>query len=211
MIITLAKTDKVQAGWVAIIKATDVTVEATAAASFSLSRTIGNTDLVYVVVLEAATGNKLTGEVEVKAYSEAKPEGQPGGPSTPDGPGEPEGPDQGDQGPDPTPASVTVTATLAGSVSGWTLKNATATAKAGEDVTFVLEQASASDLGEDATVAVTLSTGSVKDAAVTTAGVASSSTKAEITVTYTIPSKTEGETATIEIASVTATPAGNGG
>ena len=86
MIITV--NGQVADGWTAIIKASSVTLAPVpAAASFSLSRTIDEATLVYVVVLEAATGDKLTGEVEVKAYSEAKPDETPENPpadKTPD-------------------------------------------------------------------------------------------------------------------------------
>ena len=107
--ITVAGT--VAAGWTAIIAADAVTLEAPSAAR--LARADANNGIalfteggptpvedwkddtvVYVVVLEAATGDTLTGEVEVTSYGEAKPDEQPG---SPDGPGEPDNPDQGGQ------------------------------------------------------------------------------------------------------------------
>ena len=113
--ITVAGT--VAAGWTAIIAADAVTLEAPSAAR--LARADANNGIalftnggpapvedweddtvVYVVVLEAATGDTLTGEVEVTSYGEAKPDEQPGspdGPGAPNGPGKPDNPDQGGQ------------------------------------------------------------------------------------------------------------------
>ncbi|MCI9003634.1 MAG: hypothetical protein HFG03_12560, partial [Oscillibacter sp.] len=80
---------RVADGWTAIILASAVSLEPVPA-SFSLAR-ISDSELVYVVVLEAAaTGNKLTGEVAMKTFENAKPEEQPGQPGNPGGPSNPD-------------------------------------------------------------------------------------------------------------------------